>query len=374
MRLKQWIPLAVIITSHACGGDTDPMPVVPGLTLDANTLMVVTTDYETGSLDLFSTDDPTTAAINQALLPSDAALRIFGEQAIVLDRSSDSSGLTLLDANLDVVAQLRLPGCAPHDVVQLQDDRFLFSCYDDTKMRVLTLDPVVVTNGPDLAAFAVDDPDGRPEMDQLLLVGNRVFVSLQHLDMLTTWAPIRNGSVVALDAVSLTIVDTDNTTAGVQALDLPLANPYTGLTLLPDGRVAVGCQGDFVTDTTFGIAAVSPLDGSTEIVVSGTTLAGPPSFVEQANDGSWVAVVAVPDAWTPTEMRLVHGDGAGMTTLYTSPGFTLSGLAIDPQGRAYVGNRSSDATEGVWRVSLGGGSPEGPIATGLPPFELKIAP
>ena len=120
-----------------------------------------------------------------------------------------------------------------------------------------------------------------------------------------------------------------------------------------------------------GVVALSPRDGTTEVLYDGDALGGPPSALRLDPNGVLHALVAYPDAWSTEEMRLLRLDGPAPTVLHHVSGFALSGLAFDDAGLIYVGNRSTDSTNGLWLVDSTGAA-EGPWATGLPPLEIEI--
>ena len=344
-----------------CSPDAPPIP--------AGTGFVLTSTYETSSLDVFSTTDPSGMRRDLVLASGDTALRPVGKRIAILNRG-DASNLMLLDANATVLTQLALPGCGPHDVISLPDCRLLVACYEDSRLRLVDPAQATTAYGPDLAAFA--DVDGKTEVDQLLLVGNRIYVTLQNLDR-DAYSPAGPGLVAVIAADTLEVLDVRPGVNGIQAWELPRQNPYTAILLLDDGRLAVGCAGNQRDHAGMGVVALSPLDGATEVLFDGDALGGPPSLVRRDPDGAMYALITYPDAWAlDPEMRLIRLEHPTPTVLYAVPGFKLSGLAFDSAGLAYVGNRTADATNGVWRVNPTDVTTEGPFATGLPPLEVEI--
>jgi hypothetical protein len=362
--------LLIITIAALCGCHTeqedDP---VPGLRLfEPGVGVALTTTYETSSLDLFAVGAPTDVRKDVVVASGDAALRLLGHRAVILNRG-DASNLMLVSSSVTVEAQLALPGCGPHDVVELADGRLLLTCYEDDATRLVNLETMTVAPGPSLAVFS--DADGLPEMDQLLVIGNRIYVSLQNLDR-ATYAPTGPGLVAVITLDTLEVVDVKPGIDGVQAWTLPRKNPYTPLIPLNDGRLAVGCAGDMLDLDAMGIVALNPIDGSTEVLWAGSALNGAPSALRADPSGTLHALVIYPDGWTAEEMRLLRLDAATPKVIYSAPGFNLSGLAFDELGRAYVGNRTTDATNGVWRIDPATLTAEGPFVTGLPPLELEI--
>ncbi|MBI5507742.1 MAG: hypothetical protein HY903_03200 [Deltaproteobacteria bacterium] len=343
----------------------DPWHLGPGLGL----VLTSSQTYETGSLDLFQAAAPNDSRHDTVLAAGDAALRLLTHGALILDRGIPGN-VTLLDDALAVVAQVALPDCGPHDAVPLPDGRLLISCYETALMAILDPASERLSAGPDLSRFA--DADGNPEMDRMLLANDRIYVTLQLLDR-RTYASSGLAQIAVLDASTLTLVDARPNAIGLQGLELPLANPYTGITLLGDGRLAVGCAGDWSYPASIGVAAVDPASGAASILYGGRALGGPPISMSAAPDGRLHALISFPDGMLPTEMRLVRLDSGAATTLYRASGFNLAGLAFDAAGNVFIGNRSPDSSAGLWRIDAATGSTAGPFATGLLPVEIEIA-
>ncbi|MEM6731861.1 MAG: hypothetical protein AAF658_09905, partial [Myxococcota bacterium] len=137
--------------------------------------------------------------------------------------------------------------------------------------------------------------------------------------------------------------------------------------------IFVACSGDFSGDGDGGIVSIDTTSGTTSLVISDADLGGYPNGLVVGANGELFTLVAVPGAelFSTQEMRAVRVSGGVASTLYSSPGFTLSGLAV-LDGELYVGNRSSDATQGIWTVELDTGTVSGPIATTVPPFAFVV--
>ncbi|MFC1610003.1 hypothetical protein ACFL6C_03535 [Myxococcota bacterium] len=355
----------VLLCAAACGNESpnDSGPAASG----PQTVMVMTTTYETSSVDAFSTEDPTKMRRCLILAAGDATIRQIGNRALVLNRG-DASNVQVINEDLTPGTQIAVPGCGPHDALLLDDGRVLLTCYDDVSLRLVDLEGQTCVTATDLSAFA--DADGLPEMDQMLRVGDRIYVSLQRLDQ--DHAPTGNGIIGILDAQTLELVDTNLAQPGEQGHDLPLVNPYTRLVLGANGLIYVGSVGDWLDHSTMGVMSLDPTTGETEVAVAGATMGGPPSAIARNSAGVLFALVSIPNGWVPTEMQLLRLAGSTPEVLYNSPGYTLAGVAVDAEGRAYVGNRSPDENAGLWIIDPLSGQQRGPFATCLPPFDIEI--
>ncbi len=324
-------------------------------------VLVLTTAhaFDTSSLDYFASSAPALMEQNRIVASGDAALRNLGGEAMVINRGQPGSVLRLA-RDVTVKAELGLVACNAHDAALLPNGYAVVTCYDSDSLYVLDLDQDKVLCTVSLAAHA--DADGIPEMDRLLVVGDRLYVTLQHLDREQFYTPAAQSVLVALATSTLEVVD---------AYPLPCSNPFTALVELGDGRLAVGCVGDFVTLSTQNVVTYDSQTDETAVLATGATLDGSPYALRASPSGMAHALVAVPDPATPyatLEMRVVQIDAGGVTSLHDSAGFSLSGLAFDAAGRLYVGNRSTGAGAGVWIIDT---DTQGPYVTGLPPLEIE---
>ncbi len=365
------LPLILcLITQSACELTLDDLPACepgPAGAIAAGHLAVldIAADYSASSVDLVQRDDLHELAPNRAIAGGDAALRRVFDRVVLIGRGTAGT-LQLLEGAAEPRAQVALGDCNPHDVAELEGGLVLVSCYDDDTMRIVDLCAGEVRRGPSLAELA--DADGLPEMDQLIRVGARVYVSLQRLDRAAYYSPTGPGLLVAIDAATHEVLDLD-AAPGLQGHTLPCTNPYSDLELGPDGLVYVGCSGDFMTPTDAVVARVDPQSGAGEVVADALDLGGfPTGGLRVDADGAVYVLIAAPDAFTVDEMRLVRLTSGAPDILYASPGFTLSGLAVDG-GLVYVGDRSPDSTAGLWAIDAAGRS--GPYTTSLPPYEIE---
>ena len=300
-------------------------------------VLVVTSDFESGTLD--------------ALIKGDSS------------------------ASLISYTQQSLLGCNPYDAIRLDDSRIVITCYDTGTLRVLELSDNKVKETTSLANF---DNDGVPQMDHMIQIKDRLYVSMAILD--DGYIPKGTGIVAVLDAVTLELIDQDDNDAGIQGIKLPCKNPVTSLAKMGDS-FAIGCANDYGLSSDAGIAVVTPKNGKVELSWVADVLEGVPLalLTDHKNEETLYTLINVPDTATgfPKEIRLVKIDKKNrIETLYSANGFNLSGLAQDEEGILYVGNRTptvkptdtSDA--GVWLVNPDTGKIDGPALTTLPPYEI----
>src|SRR5262249_58493249 len=93
------------------------------------------------------------------------------------------------------------PGSNPHDIVVAGPRKAYVTRYDARELWIV--DPGAAScdgfrrGAIDLGPFA--DADGLPEMDQMALVGDRLFVSVERLDRTRQFAPSGRSPLVGTD-------------------------------------------------------------------------------------------------------------------------------------------------------------------------------
>jgi len=235
---------------------------------------------------------------------ADAVIRKQGEHVFALNRVGANTVMELDAA--DELAPLWTcsvgVGSNPHDIALVAPDKGYVTRYDSTKLAII--DPSAGPTGCvgflrgtiDLGPWA--DDDGFPEMDQMALVDDTLFVVLQRLDRNSFFRPRVNGAVVAIDTKTDTVTD---------VIDLSIQNPFgeskglyrdphTGLlwvagpgrlfTDLEDGGIE---RIDPSTRTSLGVLATGAQLGGdlTDLVVIGTSRA----YALVAGEGFRVSLV-----------------------------------------------------------------------------------
>lgn len=115
----------------------------------------------------------------------------------------------------------------PYQLIQVSDDKAYVLRYGSAKLWIV--DPSIIdsskcedefkTGEIDLALF---DDDGIPDMSSAVVVGNRLFITIQKL---TFFSPVLDAQVVVIDTSTDQIIDTDSTGNGTQAITLNGKNP-----------------------------------------------------------------------------------------------------------------------------------------------------
>ncbi len=219
--------------------------------------VVVTTDFETGVLASVGVRPPHAVEHPATPIHSDAVVRVAGDRAYVVNRFLGDN-LQVLDPAHGLTTLLQCstgPGSNPHDVAVVASDKAYVTRYDAKELWIV--DPSAAScagflrGTVDLSAYA--DADGIPEMDQMAVVGDRLFVSLERLDRTRRFAPAGHSRLVVLDVA---------TDAVVAVIDLTGSNAFgdaSGLVREPgSGKLVVSEAGNIQRTGDGGLERVDP--------------------------------------------------------------------------------------------------------------------
>jgi len=220
--------------------------------------VVVTTDFETGLLATVGVPPPHRVTHPTTPIHSDAVVRVAGDRVYIVNRFLGDN-LQVLDPRRGLATLLQCstgPGSNPHDVAVLAPDKAYVTRYDAKELWVV--DPSAASCAAFLRATvdlsAWGDADGLPEMDQMALVGDRLFVSLERLDRTRRFAPAGRSRLVVLDTASDAVV-------GV--VELRGANAFgdaSGLVREPgSGKLVISEAGDIQRTGDGGLERVDPV-------------------------------------------------------------------------------------------------------------------
>jgi len=212
----------------------------------------------------------------------------------------------------------------------------------------------------DLSALA--DADGNPEMSQLAIVGDRLYVSLQRLQ---NFMPAGPGVIAVVD------IATDQV---VTAITLGGENPFAqtkGLTVV-NGALVVAEDGAFgVNDG--GLERVDLASGTAQgFFISEADLGGDITDFVLVSDRLGYAIVSKPDfsnvleAFDPVTRTVIQ-------PVLTSS--SLSDVELNDRGELYVADRSiTQPGIRIFRASDGVQLTDAPLDLGLPPFDISFLP
>jgi hypothetical protein len=334
------------------------------------TAFILASDFFTGGFGTFPLDDPSAATrVDRGhLVHEDSVARTFGGKVYVVNRLF-ADNVERLDPARAFATEAQCstdPGSNPHDIAFVDEHKAYVTLFE--RAELLIVDPSVtdcddfVLGSIDLSAYA--DDDGIPDMDALAIVGNRLYVSLQRLDINTILRlPAARGAIAVVD------VDIDQP---VGVIELTGENPFAatkGLTVR-GGAIVVAEAGRFgVFDG--GIERVDLTSGrALGFLATEEQLGGDVTDFVVASDRLAYAIVSRPDFSTAL-VAFDPRNGTVLRTVTEAQGFDLFDIELDDRGEIYLADRTR-RTPGVriFRAADGEELTATPIDVGLPPFEI----
>lgn len=220
-------------------------------------LLVTTSDYTTGGLgvlEIASGDVETVGAADD----QDTVPALLDCTPVLLERGLGNLRIQSVDDAFTSVRTIDLnpaadsPPYTTNPVAVVSIDETKAYVIAQARNDVLIVDPTLdgrdaITGTIDLSGFVdPDDEDGRVDATDAVRVGDRVYVALGNYWFDSDFAMHTEGSVLAvIDAISDTVIDVDESTAGVQGIDLMGENPWRGLWVDDAGeRMWVGSTGN----------------------------------------------------------------------------------------------------------------------------------
>ena len=363
--------LAVGVAGCSSGGvetrgtDEAPPP------LEGTSAFVVTTDFQTGSFAVFPVLQPASVARNIERIHSDAVARSRDGLVYVVNRLGGDS-IQAIDPAAGYATRWQCSvenGSNPHDIAFAAPDKAYVTRYE--RAEVLIVDP---TTGPDCAGFgrgtidltALADADGIPEMDQAVVVGGRLFVTLQLLDRRNFFRPTDRSLIAVIDVATDTIVG---------SITLSGTNPFAESTgLVPDpvtGKILLTEVGEFARIDDGGIEWIDPV-----------ALRAEGFFVSESDLGGSISDVVIVDAHHAYAIvlderaasRLVRFDPTTRqlaATLVAADEFLVD-IALGPDGATLYLTDRTLRRPGIRRFAIVDDHEiaPSPLDTGLPPFDL----
>lgn len=330
---------------------------------------VVTTDFSTGSLAAIDLDTRA-AAPNLASVHSDARARWHDGLLYVVNRFGQDNVQVIDPAQgFATVRQFSTgAGSNPHDIALISPTKAYVTRYELADLLIVNPQTGGALGTIPLGAFA--DADGIPEMDQMIRVGSRVFVSVQRLDRNAGFTPADSSLVVVIDSDTDTVIDANPAQAGTQAIRLAGTQPFTGFEFdKPTSRLLIGCVG-FFGALDGGIEKIDPVYLKSEgFVITEAALGGDINDLVWGNAARSWAIVS--DATFNTLLVAWSAASGTLTdTLFAPGGYSLADAALNDRGELYVA-KNDFTSPGVWVFDAAAGTAlAGPLSTGLPPFQI----
>jgi hypothetical protein len=275
-----------------------------------------------------------------ASICSDAVARYFDGRIYVVNRLG-CDNIQVLDpaAGFKTLRQFSVGnGSDPHDIAFVSRWRAFVPRYNETQMWIVDTNTGNRVGTMDFGWLA--DGDNLPEMDRILAVGNRMFVSVERLNRNTDWGPVGTSYLAAFDPFSQDFIDADPTMPGVQALALDGANPFGELVFNRDsGMIWVPTVGYFgVMDG--GLEIVDPVSLTTSgLVVTEADLGGDITDVVAIDENRGAAIISDSNFNTLLVGFNLTVPGV-IDTIYAPGSYSLQDAELSPNGRLFVSDRT----------------------------------
>ncbi|MBT6619952.1 MAG: hypothetical protein HOB41_08705, partial [Gemmatimonadetes bacterium] len=252
-------------------------------------LFVTTTDFASGSA-AHLPSSATEAQTNLLNLHSDTIVRYYQGRIYVVNRLGQDNVLVLdeSDPRTPVLQFSTGNGTNPHDIAFVSPSKAYISRYDDTQVLIVNPQDGSEIGTIDLSAFA--DVDGAPEMSQMAVVGDRLYIACQLQDRDAGYVPAAQGILVVVDTNTDQLVDMDTNTDGVQAWLLTAGNPTS---VVAAGNRLVVAEVAGYGDMAGGIEVLALANGtSLGLVISEVALGGDINFLDLASANKAYVIVS----------------------------------------------------------------------------------
>ena len=363
----------VLVAAAACssGGVEDRGTGATPPPLEGTSAFVVTSDFQTGSFAVFPVLQPDAVARNVERIHSDAVARAHDGLVYVVNRLGGDN-IQAIDPATGYATRWQCSvdnGSNPHDIAFAAPNKAYVTRYE--RATLLVVDP---TTGPDCAGFvrgtvdlaAFADGDGLPEMDQAVVIGDRLYVTLQRLDRRNFFRPTDRSLIAVVDVATDSVVG---------SIALTGTNPFAesaGLTPDPlTGKLTLTEVGEFGTLGDGGLERVDP-----------ATLTAEGFFVTESDLGGNVTDVVLIDEHHAYAIlldevgrsRVVRFDPTlrQVTATLAEGDEFLVDLELGPDGGTLYLTDRTLKRPGIRRFAIADDSEiaPSPIDTGLPPFDV----
>ncbi len=340
-------------------------------------VFVVTSDYEvSGQTSTVGAIPPWPVDTNLESVHSDAVAREHDGLVYVVNRLfQDNIQVLDPDAGFETVRQFSVgPGSNPQDIAFVSPTRAYVTRYESAWLYEVDPTNGTVTDSIDLSALA--DADGLPEMAQMAVWDELLFVQIQRLDRDYFWIPVPPSYLAVVDTGTNTLVDVDPVAPGLQGIALTVTNPNTEI--LQDRETGVMYMGEAgswgVPDG--GIEAIDPVTLATAGFVSTEAqLGGEINDFTLPVSGRAHAVVSVSSPeWETYCISLDWGTGEKLQDVWRPGGYNVTDIEVHPGAEELFLCDRTYTNPGVRVFSTADDHQltSGPLAVGLPPHDLVV--
>ena len=345
----------------------------PPLNTPSDYAFVTATDYSTGMAAIVSADSVLNAHCNVTPIHSDAVARFYQGRIYVVNRQG-ADNIQVLEPSVGFGTRKQFSvgnGSDPHDIAFLSTSRAFVTRYNTDQLWIVDTN---TGRRSGLIDFSwLRDVDNIPEMDHMVRVGSRIFVSVQRLNRNTDWGPVGKSYIAAFDPYTEQFIDAEPSINGTQALALAGTNPFGEMVVNPrSGLIWVPNAGRWgVNDG--GLEIIDPATFTTGgLVITESTLGGDITDVVPIDMNRGAAIIS--DANFNT--LLVGFDlsaPASIDTIYAPGSYSLQDAELSRDGRIFVSDRTP-VLPGlrVFRSDTWAQLTKTPIDVCLPPADIEF--
>jgi DNA-binding beta-propeller fold protein YncE len=364
--------LAGLVAGGCTSGGVESRAGGEAPSLDGTSAFVVTTDFQTGSFAVFPLLQPDAVARDVDRIHSDAVVRTHAGTVYVINRLGGDN-IQAIDPTTGYATRWQCSvenGSNPHDLAFARPDKAYVTRYE--RREILIVDP---TTGADCAGFvrgtvdlsSLADGDGIPEMDQAVVVGDRLYVTLQLLDRRNFFLPTDRSLIAVVDVATDTLVG---------SIRLTGTNPFAeSVGLAPDPETGT------IMLTEVGTFGRSDDGGIERVDLASQTALG--FFVTESDLGGNITDVVLLDAHHAYAIvldrigasRVLRFDPTTRTvtsTLVAADEFLVD-IELGPDGQTLFLTDRTLRHPGIRRFAIADDHEIVPaIDTGLPPFDIAF--
>lgn len=325
---------------------------------------VTTTDYSTGHFAVVNLHAQS-ASEYQMEMSSDAVARTIDGKIYVMNRLGQDN-VTIFSPSdfLHPLIQFSTgSGSNPQDIVLANSGKAYISLLDRNYLLVVNPNTGTEIMKIDISSYA--DADGIPEAWRMSIVDGIVYVLLQELDRYNFYQPAQNGTILAVDTESDTVIG---------AMTLSGKNPYDIWYQRSMDKLIVSETGSFADLADGGIETIN-LDNyePSGFTLTETALGGNVSFFVMKPSSSRGYVIVTDGSYNTSVVSFDLQPAEKIKdVLAPKSGFIHAALAVDPLN-LLVADRSF-TNPGIRIVSTVTDEEitSSPINTGLPPLSITL--
>lgn len=263
-----------------------------------------------------------------------------GDDIFIINRWGRDNIQVIDRGNLKTVLQIPSPATSnPYDLA-LKDSLLYVGFYNLAEIRIHHQETGALRDSIDISAYA-DTSDGKPEVPDVEILGDYLYVLLANLDTKDDRKPLQS------KLLRVRLAD-----KRIESLDLPYGNALNIAYDSTAGRMYIPCRGAYFTSDKKhaldgGIVSVDLEKWAVaDTLQTETSLGGTLNPVTLHEGRLYTTVTAAEE----TLLSFAPTKGAATTTLATLEAYQFAGLAIDGEaGILYFGDRK----QGLRSVDLG---------------------